>query len=100
MLPQNRKDEEDEVRTCVDNLAKQLNEINAQYNNFPLHHSINSLKKKDHEEKLALEKKANKTEEDIKRLQVLTYLEENSETPEVKETYEKTLQFMRDELKY
>ena len=75
MLPTNWKDEESEVRTCVDNLKDQLNSINEQDELFS--QTPESIRKEQHKERIRLEQKENKTENDIKALQSLIYLENN-----------------------
>jgi hypothetical protein len=96
MLPVNWKDEEKEVRKCVDNLKNQLDSIDKQVNNFS--QTPESIAKQQHTEKLRLEQKDNKTEEDMKRLQALTYLEAHPE--EQKKINEETIKQMKIELKY
>jgi hypothetical protein len=66
-LPKNWKDEEKEVRKCMDNLKDKLNSINDQCNNISL--SVDDMIKTQHEKRLKLEQKDNKTEEDMKVLQ-------------------------------
>lgn len=89
MLPANRKDEESEVRNCVENLKNQLNTIDKQ---SEIPNITESIKQKEKAEKLRLEQKSNKTEEEMQRLQALTFLEEHSEQRDTinKEIIERT----------
>jgi hypothetical protein len=66
-LPKNWKKEEKEVRKCMDNLRDKLNSIDSQVNNLNL--SVDSMIKEQHQKRLKLEQKQNKTEDEIKALQ-------------------------------
>lgn len=95
-LPKNWKKEEKEVRKCMDNLKDKLNSIDSQVNNLNL--SVNSMIKEQHQKRLKLEQKQNKTEDEIKTLQSLVYLDENQE--KAKEIYKDTIEKTNIELKY
>jgi hypothetical protein len=96
MLPVNRKDEEKEVINCVNNLKDQLNFINNQIENFS--QTPASIREEQHKEKLRLEQKENKTENDIMAIQTLTYMENN---PEIQnEINKRTIEETKIRLKY
>ena len=95
-LPKNWKSEEKEVRKCMDNLKDKLNSINDQCNNISL--SVDDMIKTQHEKKLKLEQKENKTEDDMRILQSLVYLEDNPN--EAREIYQKTIEINNIESKY
>ncbi len=96
MLPITWRKEEDYVIEWVEKLKNQLKAINEQLNNFP--YTPQSMAEHQHAEKLRLQQKENKTEDDIMRLQVLTYLENNPE--EQKMINEEIINQMKIELKY
>ena len=95
-LPNNRRKEEKEVRKSMDNLRNQLISIDSQTNNINV--SIDNTIKKQHQQRLMLEQKGNKTEDEIKLLQSLVYLEENHE--KAKEIYKKEIEINNNEQKY
>lgn len=95
-LPENWKDEEKEIRKCMDNLKDKLNSLNNQCENISL--SVDDIIKAQHEKRLELEQKENKTENDMKILQSLVYLEDNPN--EARESYQKAIEINNIELKY
>ena len=97
-LPKNWKKEEKEVRKCMDNLKNKLNSIDSQVNNLNL--SVDSMIKEQHQKRLKLEQKQNKTEDEIKTLQWLIYLEDPLHSEEQKTIYKEIIEKTNIELKY
>ena len=95
-LPSNRKEEDDEVRKCMDGLREQLVSIDTQVNNLSL--SVEWEMAKGHKERLRLEQKDNKTEAEMQVLQALVYWDENPE--KAREYYKKTIEATNIQLKY
>ncbi len=79
-----------------DDLCAKLNQQKELAKNPP--ETLQSLKEKQHEEKLKLEQKGSKSENDRKRLQALDFLEKHPE--EQKRINQTTLDSLKKELKY
>ena len=79
-----------------DDLCAKLNQQKKLAENPP--ETLQSLKEKQHEEKLKLEQKGSKSENDRKRLQALDFLEKHPE--EQKRINQATLDSLKKELKY
>ena len=96
ILPPTRKKKEKQFRKQIETLKNQLGEREKLLNNFP--QTKESIARQNHEEKLRLQQKNNKTEEEIQRLQALEYLESNPEAQE--EISTKTINTLKTNLKY
>jgi len=99
ILPENRnakKKTDKLVRESVNNLRNKLIEKDKLANNFPA--TLESIAQGQHEEKLALEQKENKTESDLQRLQALEYLENNHD--ERDRLNQRTLNTLKADAKY
>ena len=79
-----------------DDLCAKLNQQNELAKNPP--ETLQSLKEKQHAEKIKLEQKGSKSEDDRKRLQALDFLEKHPE--EQKRINQTTLDSLKKELKY
>lgn len=79
-----------------DDLCAKLNQQKKLAENPP--ETLPSLKEKQHAEKLKLEQKGSKSEDDRKRLQALDFLEKHPE--EQKRINQATLNSLKKELKY
>lgn len=79
-----------------DDLCSKLNQQKKLAENPP--ETLQSLKEKQHAEKIKLEQKASKSEDDLKRLQALDFLEKHPE--EQKRINQATLDSLKKELKY
>ena len=79
-----------------DDLCSKLNQQKKLAENPP--ETLQSLKEKQHAEKIKLEQKASKSEDDLKRLQTLDFLEKHPE--EQKRINQATLDSLKKELKY
>ena len=79
-----------------DDLCAKLNQQNELAKNPP--ETLQSLKEKQHAEKIKLEQKGSKSEDDCKRLQALDFLEKHPE--EQKRINQTTLDSIKKELKY
>ena len=79
-----------------DDLCAKLNQQKKLAENPP--ETLQSLKEKQHAEKIKLEQKASKSEDDLKRLQALDFLEKHPE--EQKRINQATLDSLKKELKY
>ena len=79
-----------------DDLCAKLNQQKKLAENPP--ETLPSLKKKQHAEKIKLEQKGSKSEDDLKRLQALDFLEKHPE--EQKRINQATLDSLKKELKY
>lgn len=77
-------------------LKEKLNSIQQQIDHFPT--TLQTLAESNHKEKLRLEQKNNKTEEDLQRLQALEYLEQHPD--ERDKMNEVTINTMKTELQY
>ena len=95
-LPENRKKEWDVVRESMDNLRNQLTTLNTQIDNITP--SIDSMVKETHDKRLLMEQKPNKTENDMKVLQSLIWLEENEN--EARKHYKNIVDKTNMEIKY
>jgi hypothetical protein len=84
------------VLKAVESLQNNLNNTKKQLDNFAK--TKEALAEDQHKKKLELEQKENKTEEDLKELQALEYLEQNTE--ERDRINEVTLNMMKVELQY
>ena len=84
------------VLKAVESLQNKLNNTQKQLDNFAK--TKDNLSEEQHIKKLKLEQKENKTEEDLKELQALEYLEQNTE--ERDRINEVTLNMMKIDLKY
>lgn len=96
LLPQNWKIENEMVLKAVESLKNRLINTQELLDNFSK--TKESLVEGQHMKKLKLEQKENKTEEDLKELQALEYLEQNIE--ERDKIIEVTLNMMKVDLKY
>ena len=79
-----------------DDLCAKLNQQKKLAENPP--ETLQSLKEKQHAEKIKLEQKGSKSEDDLKRLQALDFLEKHPE--EQKRINQATLDSLKKELKY
>ena len=79
-----------------DDLCAKLNQQKKLAENPP--ETLQSLKEKQHAEKIKLEQKGSKSEDDRKRLQALDFLEKHPE--EQKRINQATLDSLKKELKY
>ena len=93
MLPDSWRENND-VKEKAKDIATTLREKASVFNNL----SISDIKSNEQKEKRQLEMKSNKTEEDLQRLQALEYLQEHPN--EAEEIHKKSLNKMKDELKY
>jgi hypothetical protein len=93
MIPQGWDTDDDVKEKCKD-IAEALREKRKTIDGL----SINDMKSNEQKEKRELEMKSHKTEEDLKRLQALIYLEEHPD--EANEIHETSLKKMQDEIKY
>ena len=96
ILPKNWQDKKDDFYECVEKYENQIQIIEDQEKSFS--ETPESMRKKQHLEKLRLEQKENKTEMDMQALQSLNYLESNKELQD--EINKKTIESMKIELKY
>jgi hypothetical protein len=96
MLPQ-KWSKKKEIKKRCKNIAERLNIINTKLMlEFDL--TPESLKEQEKAEKIHLEEKDPKTDEDIRRLQALEYLEANPDEAEI--IHKNTAKLLKDEAKY
>lgn len=93
MIPSEWKNNSD-VKEKTKELAKILNKQVEVIDSF----TIENIRTSEEKERLELEMKSDKTEDDMERLQALNYMKDHPE--EANDMYEKTLQKTKDELKY
>ncbi|MBR6908446.1 hypothetical protein IKN40_08435 [bacterium] len=96
MLPEKWANKKEIKKRCK-NIAERLNNINILIT-LGFNFTPENLKEQEKAEKIHLEEKDPKTDEDIRRLQALEYLEANPDEAEI--IHKNTVKLLKDEAKY
>ncbi|MCR5412202.1 MAG: hypothetical protein K6E76_04390 [Patescibacteria group bacterium] len=99
VLPDPLGKEEKTIIKSVEKFAAQMKERKKQLENWDVNEQIAKQKDQRRNEKLELESKENKTEEDLQRLQYLTYIEQLPEE-NLNGMLADTIEASKEDLKY